>query len=112
MVRTTDEHGCVNQYSKELKATATVELQYIPTTEHFSIYQKPSTGIVNIKDTYLSSRTFEVFILDFMGRVILYNKTVYQFNLSEYGKGAYTIIIYTEDGQVQQRDNIGVGHSI
>ena len=96
LVRITDSNGCVYQYSKGYHFTTATGITEIKKST-FSIYPNPSTGIVHISDLENSGQQFELNIFDATGRLLLTNKTLYQVDLSEYGKGVFTIQIKQEN---------------
>lgn len=102
MVRITDTNACVYQYSKGSKITVISGINELSESNGYSIFPNPSNGIVYIKDVNNSGRNFEVFVLSAIGKVVLHNKTLYQFDLSEYGNGVYTVVIRSEDGNTKQ----------
>ncbi len=98
LVRITDANGCVYQYSQGYNfaiPTGINELEEIT----FYIFPNPSSGIVNIQDTFSTGKRFDVFVFDALGRLVLQNKTLYQLDLSEYGNGIYTISIQPENAK-------------
>ncbi|MCK6648377.1 MAG: aryl-sulfate sulfotransferase [Bacteroidia bacterium] len=98
LVRITDANGCVYQYSQGYNfavPTGINELEELT----FNIFPNPSSGIVNIQDTFSTGKRFDIFVYDALGKLVLQNKTVYQLDLSEYGNGMYTIAIQPENAK-------------
>lgn len=98
LVRITDANGCVYQYSQGYNfavPTGIHELEELT----FNIFPNPSSGIVNIQDTFSTGKRFDIFVYDALGKLILQNKTLYQLDLSEYGNGMYTIAIQPENAK-------------
>jgi len=92
LVRITDSNGCVYQYSQGYHyTTATGITEESKST--FQVYPNPSTGIVHINELENSGKQFELNVYDALGRNVLYNKTMYEINLREFGSGLYTIQI-------------------
>jgi hypothetical protein len=100
LVRTTDANGCVFQYSQgyfyQINTGLTEDYKTI-----FAIYPNPSNGIINISDESLSGKHFEVFVYDATGKLIIQNRTLYQLNLTEFGKGVYMVRIKPENEEGQ-----------
>ncbi|MBL7888219.1 MAG: aryl-sulfate sulfotransferase [Bacteroidia bacterium] len=98
LVRITDANGCVYQYSQGYNfavPTGINELEELT----FNIFPNPSSGIVNIQDTFSTGKRFDIFVYDALGKIVLQNKTLYQLDLSEYGNGMYTIAIQPENAK-------------
>ncbi len=96
LVRITDANGCVYQYSNGYTFSMPTGINQELEETVFAIYPNPSSGIVNILDTYLSGKRFEIFVYDAVGRLLVQNKTIYQLDLSEFGNGVYYITIVPE----------------
>lgn len=99
LVRTTDVNGCVYQYSTGYNYTQATGINTTTEDTYFSIYPNPTSGIVNIQDTYLTGKRFDIFVYDALGRVIIQNKNIYQLNLAEFEKGIYYITIQPENSK-------------
>ena len=95
LVKTTDANGCVYQYSSGYSFSLTTQINE---TKHsqFEVYPNPSTGIVNILESTKNGEHFEILVYDVSGKLLVKNKTLYQLNLSEFGKGTYSIVIIPE----------------
>ncbi|MFN6039450.1 MAG: aryl-sulfate sulfotransferase [Bacteroidota bacterium] len=101
LVRTTDANGCVYQYSSGYSFSLTTGVEESQETI-FDIFPNPSNGIINIREPKSSGKHFEIFIYDAQGRLLVKNKTLYQLNLSEFGKGIYSIVIVPENSNNQK----------
>jgi len=99
LVRTTDANGCVYQYSTGYNFSLSTGVENVLEDVSFNIYPNPTNGIVNIQDTYLTGKRFELIVTDAMGRIIVQNKNIYQLDLSEFGNGIYYIIINPENAK-------------
>ncbi len=100
LVRTTDVNGCVYQYSEGYNFNLTTGINATLQDVNFNIYPNPSSGIVNIEDTYLTGKRFELFVYDAVGRIIIQNKNIYQLNLAEFENGIYYITIKPENAKI------------
>ena len=100
LVRTTDANGCVYQYSTGYNFSLSTGINDDLQDTKFNIYPNPSNGIINIEDTYLTGKRFELFVYDAVGRLIIQNKNIYQLNLAEFGNGIYYITIQPENAKI------------
>ena len=98
LVRVTDANGCVYQYSAGYNFSLTTGISENDKTT-FEVYPNPSTGIININETKKSGKHFEVMVYDVTGKLLVKNRTIYQLNLSEFGKGLYSVVILPENSK-------------
>ncbi|MCB0397478.1 MAG: aryl-sulfate sulfotransferase [Flavobacteriales bacterium] len=98
VVRVLDAKGCVYTYSTGFNYLFTGVDQPLEQVD-FTFYPNPTTGLVHIKDTRLSGKRFDLYVMDATGRKVLQNKNLYQVDLSEYENGVYTIFIQPEGAQ-------------
>jgi hypothetical protein len=98
LVRTTDSNGCVYEYSLSYVYTIVTGINELQDV-FFTVYPNPSTGEINIQDTYLSGKRFDIYVHDALGRLLVQNKTIYQLDLSEFGNGIYYITIVPENAK-------------
>lgn len=98
LVRTTDSNGCVYEYSLSYVYTVVTGINELQDA-FFTVYPNPSTGEINIQDTYLSGKRFDIYVHDALGRLLVQNKTIYQLDLSEFGNGIYYITIVPENAK-------------
>jgi hypothetical protein len=99
VVRITDSNGCVYEYSPGYNFSITTGIYSKDEEAHFNIYPNPTTGVINIEDTYLTGKKFNISIIDAIGRVIISNKNIYQLDLSEFENGIYYIVIKPENAK-------------
>ncbi len=72
-----------------------------------NIYPNPSADFLNINLSNYSNETLEIKLTDFMGKVIYYDKSMYNnsktINVSNYSKGIYFISISNENNIINQK---------
>jgi hypothetical protein len=93
VVRTTDNNGCVPQYSKGFKYAKPLGMDENNTAQRIKIYPNPSSGVVMIDATHFEGSQYEVIVFDIAGKALMQANNVTSLDLSAFDNGVYFVKI-------------------
>ncbi len=104
LVRTTDAVGCVNQYSHGLNfAFSSTGISQNNLHSKVSLYPNPTSGLIHIDNSVFKGKSYDTFLYDQFGKLVLKSKNNTQLDLSTYENGVYFITIVSETGTVSKK---------
>ena len=100
LVRITDTHGCIFQYSSGYHFTMTsVGIANQNNINSVSVFPNPSTGIVKVTANSFFGKICEIRVSDVYGKLLFNEKETLTIDLSKQPNGLYFIVITNDKGQ-------------
>ena len=104
LVRITDVNGCVNQYSPEIDFVfSSTSISQNNLDSKVSVFPNPTNGIIHIDNSIFKGRSYDTYLYDQFGKLVLKSKNNTELDLSAFENGVYFITIISETGTVSKK---------
>lgn len=98
-VQAIDAGGCASEISYPYEYLS-LSLYPVSPVKPLKLFPNPSTGRVKIEGAFSNATSYELFVTDMVGKVILQAKNMNSVDLSFCENGLYQFTVRTEDGRI------------
>ncbi len=104
LVRITDVNGCVSQYSLGFDFVfSSTGITQNNLDSKVSVYPNPTNGIIHIDNSIFKGKSYDSYLYDQFGKLVLKSKNNTELDLSAFDNGVYFITIVSETGTVSKK---------
>jgi hypothetical protein len=106
VVRTTNQYGCVYEYSTSLYFDVNTGVTNLSSSLNINVYPNPSNGILTIDASKLNGEPYQVMIYDLIGNLISNEQNATTIDLTDVKNGMYLVSIQSKSGRTTKRISI------